>query len=292
MNIQNILAATDLSPQAGHAVERAAGLAAARGARLHLLHVMPEGWWKLLSNAGAGPFPGSEEALGEAALAELQAAADALGAAHGIEVQASVASGKAHVELARYALANSIDLTVMGAHAQHFVRDLFIGATTLKFLRTGCHPVMIARSERSAAPRTVLVPVDFSDISRNALETALAFAPDASICVLHVYDVLFEGMMRHAGVGSEAMRHYRQAAHDEAGRALTQFLAGFPASVTGTLRHGSVAPAIVDEAAIRQADLVVMGKRGGVEIDKMLLGSVTENVLFDLHRDLLLVGEA
>ncbi len=292
MDIKNILAATDLSAQAGHAVERAACIAAARGARLHLLHVMPEGLWKLLGNAGGQPYPADEQALGEAVLAEVLALADAIRAAHGIEVWAGVASGRAHVELARYALSHGIDLTVMGAHTQHFVRDLFIGATTLKFLRTGCHPVLIARSEASAAPRSVLVPVDFSEISRRALETALGFAPQASICVLHVYDVLFEGMMRYASVDSEAIQHYRQAAHDEAGRKLTQFLAGFPPTVTGALRHGSVAPAIVDEAAFRQTDLLVIGKRGGVEIDKMLLGSVTENVLFDLQRDLLLVGEA
>lgn len=50
--------------------------------------------------------------------------------------------------------------------------------------------------------------------------------------------------------------------------------------------------AIVAQSQARQIDLVVMGKRGQLEFDEFLLGSVTLRVLEEIDRDLLLVAPA
>lgn len=63
--------------------------------------------------------------------------------------------------------------------------------------------------------------------------------------------------------------------------ALLLFVAG--------LKQGYLSHVILDEAQARQA--IAMVKHGRPELDEMFLGSVTEKVLYDLDRNLLLLTQ-
>jgi nucleotide-binding universal stress UspA family protein len=136
--------------------------------------------------------------------------------------------------------------------------------------------------------RHLLCAVDFSDISRSALEWTLAFAKDtgARVTVLHVLDktLLSVGNLVAAPGAIEEMR--RRA--DEAlaawkgeldfGKARVEVVDGVPAD------------AIVSAAHRSDVDLVVMGTFGLSGIQKLLLGSVTEKVLHRLKVPLLTIS--
>ncbi|MDO9101417.1 MAG: universal stress protein [Candidatus Nitrotoga sp.] len=201
VNVQAILEATDFSPHAEQVVVCAALLAQQHKATLHLLHVLPAISWKMFGRMLSEHPLVTEKQLYEAAKVRLSGVADTCRKRYAIPVQFHVEIDRPHEHIADYAHLHAVNQTILGSHAGNFAHDLFIGSTAFRFLHGGTHPALIAKTLPRAPHRTVLVTVDFSDISRTAIGSAARIVPGAVIHALHVYDVLFEGKMRYAGGG-------------------------------------------------------------------------------------------
>jgi len=290
----NILVATDFSARAARAEHRAARLAHEHGATLHLVHVMDQ----LLLQMFAGTVDehplATEQRLLDSARRQLQEHASQVANRFGVPVKNEVLVGRIHKQMAHYAQAQAIDLSVFGAHGENFLLDMFIGSTASKFLRKGHQPTLIVRAAEQHPYRHVLVAVDLSSASRLAVESALRIAPQAAIHLLHVSDLPFEGKMRFAGISEIDIASYRRRAEQEGRRSLDAFLAGIDgtAKLPRSVIDGPSAATIIAQVQARNADLVVMGKRGQLELDEVLLGSTTSRVLEEIDRDLLLVAPA
>lgn len=296
MLINKLLAATDFSASAERAIQRAALLAKQHGAILHLMHVVPTLTWTMFGRALVEHPLVTEKNLFDAAKERLSNLAEDCAARYGISVQSHVDIGRPYQRIAEYVTRHEIDMAVLGPHADNPVRDVFIGSTASRFVRRGARSALVVRSTPAEPYRRVLVAVDFSDASRLSVETAASLAPEASIHVLHVFDVLFEGKMLYANVEPEVIQQYRDAAGEEAWRMMNEFtgelgLPGHMPPVVPVIRNGDPSQRIIEEARMLQADLVVMGKHGRSELDQLFLGSVTENVLHQTDRDLLLVAQ-
>ncbi len=127
----------------------------------------------------------------------------------------------------------------------------------------------------------VLVPVDYSEPSRRALELALTLG--AEITVVHAWDrppyVGEHVLTDHEG----SRRSLSDLIRENAEREMTEFLAkvSTPAgvSVSHHLLSGEPASVILAEAAKPQYDLLVAGTHGRSGVTKLLLGSVTEKLI-------------
>ncbi|RQG95489.1 universal stress protein [Natrarchaeobius chitinivorans] len=133
----------------------------------------------------------------------------------------------------------------------------------------------------------VLVPVDGSPLSIQALEFALEEYDDASIVALHVLDPSDPGYSSTTEVdvrtepayGSEEW--YERAGEeeerifDEAREAAAEY----DVEITTDGVVGEPAREIVDYAEERDVDHVVMGSHGRTGITRVLLGSVAEMVV-------------
>lgn len=291
MVIQSILAATDFSPLADQAVERAGLLARDHNAVLHLLYVQPPISWQSFGRALVEHPLITEKQLYDAAKERLASVAETCRNRHAITVQAEVDIGRAHECIAVYVNKHNIGLTVLGPHTGNAAKDLFIGSTALKTLHGCTAPVLVAQENPPASYRTVLVAIDFSENSQRVIEVAEQIAPQAQLHALHVYDVLFEGKMRYAGVDDDVIQHYINAAGVEATYMMEEFLArqGRHDTIASNVRHGHPSRTIIDEAQVIQADLIVMGKHSRTGVENLMLGSVAEGVLYGLDRDLLVI---
>ncbi|MBK5207450.1 MAG: universal stress protein [Polaromonas sp.] len=292
--LTNILVATDFSTHASRAVNRAAQLAQEHRATLHLLHVMD----KLLLQMFTGSIDEhplvTEQRLLDSARSRLRDPANHLASHFDVPVKDEVLIGRIHSQIVQYVMAHAVDLSVFGAHGENFVRDLFVGSTASKFLRKGHQPTLVVRSENNAAYQEVLVAVDFSPASRIAIEAAARIAPRAEIHVLHVSEMPLEGKMRFAGIKEDSLAQYHRKAEQDARAALDAFLGPIEgtAKMTRSVTSGRPGRTIVEQAQARRADFVVMGKRGQLEFDEFLPGSVTLRVLDEIACDLLLVAPA
>lgn len=131
----------------------------------------------------------------------------------------------------------------------------------------------------------VLCPVDLSDASKRPLAYAAAVAHwyQARLSVLHVVPT-FDPIPVHPGALEAPVRIvYPMSREDVLGavRRVTQEAGIASADVDVIAEAGESAATIVDQAVARGADLLVMGTHGRTGIDRLLLGSVTEQVLHE-----------
>lgn len=288
-----VLVATDFSPAARHACERAARVARETGAALALLHVLPGG-----SLAELRQWLGSGHALEQQLLADLQAqlqqAAEALRRGHGVDVRTLQCSGVAHEQIAREAEQQGASLTVLGARGSGFLRRLVLGSTSERMLRRSVRPLLVVRQMPHEPYRRALVAVDFSPWSAAAVQAARSVAPDARLLLFSVFQVPFEDKLRFAGVDSATVEHYRRQARAEALQGLHALAqrAGLKAGDwEPQVAEGDAWMRIVEAEQALDCDLMVLGKHGRSVTEELLLGSVTKHVLAEGSADVLVSTE-
>ena len=127
----------------------------------------------------------------------------------------------------------------------------------------------------------IVVGIDGSDHSRKALEWAVheAGVRGTSLTVLAVHQVAtnyWTGAPEHYASDTPETEMVRQAAEDAVQKAVSQV--GGPAPTSVTVRAVSGVPARELVAASADADLVVVGSRGGGGFARIRLGSVSNQV--------------
>lgn len=133
--------------------------------------------------------------------------------------------------------------------------------------------------------KKILVPVDFSDGSRAALELAgfLATQLDGTVEVIHVFEpaTYFPAV---PGPGEAALGQYASIALETSTLELDRFVEPIASANPGrfTTKHieiGFPMQQIVDRAKAGKFDMIVMGTHGRRGIARLLLGSVASEVI-------------
>jgi len=279
-----ILAATDFSMRSQRALRRAGLLARDAGAELVLVHVVDDDQPQDLI--------AMERREAERILVEQVGAITEF---RGVQCRPMVATGDPFDAILQTAADLRPDLIIMGAHRKQFLRDVFVGTTVERVIRTGPYPVLMVNSEATGGPyRTVLAPVDMSAPSANAIKVAQAVGliGDAQVTLVHAFHPLAKAKMVMAGLDQASIDEYvagqRRKAFDE----LAAFLIAHDLGGRGWSRHieeGRAFEVIARTADEMKPDLLVIGTHGRSGLMKLLLGSVAEEVLRSLSVDTLVV---
>lgn len=281
MNLKRILVTTDFSSRSERALRRGGQLRRQLSAGLRLLHVVD----------GDQPAAVVEQACRQAE-ALLRDQAQALAAEAAIDTVVKV--GDPFDEIVQVAVAGGDDLIVMGAHRKSLLRDIFVGTTIERVVRTGRHPVLMVNREPKGPYRSVMVATDLSEASANALQAAkdLGLLEGPRISLLHVHEPLAKAMMIYANVERERIEEHIAREAWEARRQLERFVAelglselAYDARIEEGPTYGSIRQAIERD----DPDLLVIGTRGLTGARRLLLGSVADAVLRGVACDVLAV---
>ena len=131
-----------------------------------------------------------------------------------------------------------------------------------------------------ASFKRILVPVDFSDASGRALDTALGLAADlgAEIKVIHIHQVqaqyMIEGGLYAPELDEDELIEKRKKELDKFVEEHKRDL-----DIAREVRAGLPEKEILDIAGDFKADLIVMGTHGRTGLSHLLMGSVTERTI-------------
>jgi nucleotide-binding universal stress UspA family protein len=140
----------------------------------------------------------------------------------------------------------------------------------------------------------IIVGVDGSHGAHRALDWAMkqAAAKHAHLTVVTVHEVPVSGWTGNPiilGADVPELEKTRQAAQDMVAKATAQLGDTRPASVTVHAVNGFPAEELVN--ASRDADLVVVGSRGAGGFTRLLMGSVSNQVVHHTHCPVVVVPD-
>lgn len=290
MLFQNILFPTDFSAASEQALDQAIVFAREYGATLHMLHVTV-----LLGDDPHNPafhFPDTGEIydrVRELCNSDMAKLKDRLPGDSVDVIQAQVRNPSAATAILDYAVEHDNDLIVMGTEGRRGLKRALMGSVASKVVQLAPCPVVTLReADPPRKPRRiekVLVPVDFSDPSHDALDKALdvAVRHDATLEALHVVEDFshFPSFYRSSmpavdeddSLGLEAEKQLEVLLS-----ALGREREAMPTTRVAHA-HGKAADAIVARADEIGADLIVTATRGLTGLSRVLIGSTAERVI-------------
>ena len=190
--------------------------------------------------------------------------------------------------LTDYARAANASLLVMGL-GQHRVLDRVFGSeTTLHAIRLARCPVLAVHPDLDSPFRDVVVATDFSAVSAFAARAALPLLADnATLHLVHVWQPTTTCDARALASDEDYRRalpgHFR---HFESVIALRPDV-----ETRAIVREGRTAECVIEYARAHHADLVVAGRRGLNQLQRIFVGSQTTALLRGTPCSLLVVPE-
>lgn len=282
LDIKRILYPTDFSLSSLHALSHALLLAEQHDAELDLLHA------RVLHEDDPAPhdFPEPAEILRrlfELADSELQQQLG-LERVHAVTLKEVSRRGYSAPEvILGYQEESDADLIVMSTHGRRGVGRFFLGSVTEAVLRHAGCPVLTLRAGKTppevAGIDRILVPLDFSEPSREALVHAreLARSFGATIQLLYVVQITSHPYF-YVPTQVEIWEKRRKCAADELEK-LSREVLGDSVPHETHVAEGRPASEIADFAEKNGSDLVVIATHGLSGLERVLLGSTTAEVV-------------
>ncbi len=286
--IKRILFATDFSESAREAQDHAVLWAGRWGATLTVLHVLDFPPGMDLDHPVHKMYLDQLRGQAEHHIGGVLKAIEQSGAQASFRTEVGIPSQTIH------ALARELesDLVILGTRGLSGLEHVLVGSTAERVVRSAPCPVLAARmsSETDHRPESqarqpslgiqhILVPIDFSDCSLEALEYAIAVAKvyEAVCTILHVREPISFGLdfaLRHV----QERRRMRERI-DSWLSELQALLVAQGLEAGYRLVDGAPADSILTSACVQPCDLIIMGTHGRRGLAHVVGGSVAEAVL-------------
>ncbi len=185
------------------------------------------------------------------------------------------------------------DIIVIGQHRREVLKDVFVGTTAERTIRSASCPVLMVNAQPAAPYQNALLTTDLSTASADALRHFPSLSINAADSeLLYVYDAPALQLAMHQVMSQVDQDTYINDAQAAATRELATFATAANLDKTRQLvRHNQTTTVqeILSAAATEPADLIVVSTHGRSGLAKFFLGSVTDKVLGNAIVDVLAI---
>jgi nucleotide-binding universal stress UspA family protein len=315
--IKKILVPLDGSDHSRKIVSWATGLARALGAEITLLTVIDEAEIEILEATPRKVLQATKGSKVQTAQTASEIVDDAISAtvselerevgritSLGLTVQFRVTTGSPAEAIVSQAHSSGVDLIAMATNRESALARGVLGSVTDRVLHSTPIPVLTMYPGEAqvidgtiATPSRVIVPLDGSGLSQTAVQpaTEIAKAAGAEIVFIEVLRLPLLGV-GVAGIEYGAGDYAGDLGIDSQKQEISQYLQRFVSEAeesglkaTASIRTGSPAQQIVEEAGETENSIVVMGSHGAGGLKRWVVGSVADKVIRSARRPVLVI---
>jgi len=291
LNIQNIIVPIDFSKMSMQAIQIAKQLARRFDGSIHLAHVRHLNYATDFVAPAPPIVPFSpmnyEQNAEQTALKELKRMATECGVS---SANCDVLGGAPPFdEICRLAQTIQADLVVMPTHGRTGLKHVFLGSTAERIVQHSSCPVLVTRGNVFQANnssrfriKTILVPVDFSNCSREGLLYAIRFAHEFSAKIILLHATYLGYIYSSEDTALYDIPGLKKAARKKAERRMRELVrsvnfAGVKFETVFT--EGSPVFDICAYAKDHDVDLIITSTHGLTGFTHVLIGSIAEHVV-------------
>jgi len=280
--MKKILVATDLSSRSDYAIERAAVLARTFNSKWAIVHLVD----------GDSPKRFIERNI-EDARELLQERVASLAVISGSEPEIIIEAGDIENTINNVAHKIDADLLVLGIPRKGFLREMFVGTSAERIIRSTRLPVLQAIKGSESEYKTIMLAADMSHNCANAIKKCqeLGLFENRNVHVVYVFEDYAKGELLSAaemGIATAIQSESKEKAREE----LREFLLTNNLELPDEQIHveeGFSVVTLCEVAKKINPDLMVLGTHGRTGLKKLMLGSVAETMLSEVDRDMLCI---
>jgi nucleotide-binding universal stress UspA family protein len=278
----HIILATDFTARCDRAQDRAVQLAIYWNASLTAVHA--------LTDVALTDDRAVREAYRTAGQRNAANLREELACVDGLRSSVVVEEGPVDEVVLGAARRERADLIVTGIARSGPLARVLVGSTVTALARKGPVPLLVVKKKVLDTEERVVVATDMSDLSKDALETALRWFSLRKLVLFHAFNPPYRGMVDDkAGYDDQ----FERVAIDQARDFLVN-VAGPDAATKFEVivRRGDPVGGLEVLANEAATDLVVAGTRGRSGLVHALVGSVASGILGSVPSDVLVVPSA
>ena len=216
------------------------------------------------------------------------------------KIKITVESGRPEEVIVEKAAEEEDTLVTMATHGRSGMNRWLLGSVTEKVLRGATNPALLirakedSRSEHGPPLKSVIVPLDGSELAERVLPKALEFAQqkDLEIVLIRAYHI---PTTAYAGVGGYALpmddllKDMREEACEYLENKVAEVKKLGITKVSFTAEEGLPADEIITCAKNLPGGLIAMSTHGRSGVRRWVLGSITETVVRHAENPVLVI---
>jgi nucleotide-binding universal stress UspA family protein len=207
------------------------------------------------------------------------------------EVKCDVERGKPDEVIVERGIADTAMLIAMATHGRSGLNRFLLGSVAEKVLRGTANALLLVRSTEEAettgeaAPKSIIVPLDGSELAESVLPMAAGLATklDADVELFRAYHIpynAYAGDESYYGVKyDELIAGVRDEANEYLEKKAAELKKLSVAKVTCVTKEGYAGDEIIALGKRTPGSLIAMCSHGRSGVRRWLLGSVTESVV-------------
>jgi nucleotide-binding universal stress UspA family protein len=205
-------------------------------------------------------------------------------------VSFAVEKGRAAEVIIANALADKETLIAMATHGRSGINRWLLGSVAEKVLRGSANPLLLVRAQAEAKTegevtlKSIVVPLDGSEVAESVLPTVLEMAKklNIEIVLFRAFNVpysVFGGVRDHFAVVDELLGGIKAEAHDYLKKKTEELKEQGASKVSYVLKQGTSADQIISLGRKTPDNLIAMCTHGWSGAKGWVLGSITETVV-------------